>query len=34
MTSKLKSICKVLKEMKLEDKTRKVIAKNAFKGKM
>ena len=33
MTNKLKFICQVLKEMKLEVKTRKVIAKNASKGK-
>ena len=33
MTKNLKFICKVLKEMKLEVKTCKVIAKNASKGK-
>ena len=33
LTRKLKSICHVLKEMKLDKKTLKVIAKNASKGK-
>ena len=33
MTKKLKSICKVLKEMKLDVETRYVIAKNDFKDK-
>ena len=33
MAGKLKSVCQVLKDMKLYKKTAKVIAKNATKGK-